>query len=157
MATMTSFRIPQDIVDSIIDELKTDLHTLRQCSRVSTTFLAPSRRHLFAIAVVKSAAHCERFLLLLTSNLRIITLVKELYIMGQTNWTHIHAPFQSILHLFADRGSLNIFSFRRMLGPTSSALPAAPFPDSSAMRALFRCPSLTNIELAAFHLCSFAY
>ncbi|KAF8645852.1 hypothetical protein AX16_007510 [Volvariella volvacea WC 439] len=39
--------LPQDIIDSIIDELAEDSDALKACSLVAQSFVYPSRRHLF--------------------------------------------------------------------------------------------------------------
>jgi hypothetical protein len=44
-----SAQIPQDIIDTIIDELKDDNYTLKSCSTVSHSFLRPSRRNIFSV------------------------------------------------------------------------------------------------------------
>lgn len=43
----TSTRLPQELVDSIIDELKHDVASLRVCSLVSKPWVHRSRKHLF--------------------------------------------------------------------------------------------------------------
>ena len=39
--------IPQDIIDTVLDELTHDTDTLKQCSTVSRSFFWPSCKHLF--------------------------------------------------------------------------------------------------------------
>ena len=43
----TSTRLPQELVDSIIDELKNDVASLRSCSLVSKPWVHRSRKHIF--------------------------------------------------------------------------------------------------------------
>ena len=44
----TSARLPQELIDSVIDELKHDVGSLRACSLVSKPWVYRSRRYLFA-------------------------------------------------------------------------------------------------------------
>lgn len=41
-------RVPQELVDEILDHLAKDMTSLRSCSLVSKSWIHPSRRHLFA-------------------------------------------------------------------------------------------------------------
>lgn len=44
----TSARLPQELIDSVVDELKHDVGSLRACSLVSKPWVYRSRRYLFA-------------------------------------------------------------------------------------------------------------
>ena len=47
-SSATSTRLPQELVDTIIDELKNDVDSLRACSLVSKPWVYRSRKYLFA-------------------------------------------------------------------------------------------------------------
>jgi hypothetical protein len=45
---MTPTSVPQDIIETIIDELRDDLRTLTTCALVSHTFRPQSQKHIFS-------------------------------------------------------------------------------------------------------------
>jgi hypothetical protein len=51
--------IPQDIIDSIITEVGNDKRLLKQCSLVSSSFLLPSRKHLFSRIILRNEKACQ--------------------------------------------------------------------------------------------------
>ena len=47
-SSATSTRLPQELIDGVIDELRNDVGSLRTCSLVSKPWVYRSRKHLFA-------------------------------------------------------------------------------------------------------------
>ena len=45
-------KLPQELVDEILDHLAEDTRTLRSCSLVAKSWISPSRRHLFSTLVL---------------------------------------------------------------------------------------------------------
>ena len=56
-----SIDIPQDIIDSVIAAVGDDTQLLKQCSLVSTSFLLPSRKHLFSRITIKNDETFQEF------------------------------------------------------------------------------------------------
>ena len=54
-----SVEIPQDIIDSVIAAVGDDAHLLKTCALVSSSFLLPSRKHLFSRITLKSDQTCQ--------------------------------------------------------------------------------------------------
>ncbi|PPQ73433.1 hypothetical protein CVT24_008137 [Panaeolus cyanescens] len=51
--------LPQELIDTIIDIVQDDAHTLQQCSLVSTAFLTRAQKHLFR-EITLSSSHLTR-------------------------------------------------------------------------------------------------
>ena len=77
-----SVDIPQDIIDSVIAAVGDDTHLLKQCSLVSSSFLLPSRKHLFSRITIKSDETCERIHQLLVQNPVFQTFVKTITLLN---------------------------------------------------------------------------
>ena len=72
--------IPQDIIDNVIavaGDLD-DRNLLKQCSLVSSSFLLPSRKHLFSRITIRSDESCEGILQLLIQNPVILSFVRSI-------------------------------------------------------------------------------
>ena len=54
-----SVEIPQDIIDSVIAAVGDDARLLKKCALVSSSFLLPSRKHLFSRITLKSDQTCQ--------------------------------------------------------------------------------------------------
>ena len=51
--------LPQDIIDSVIAAAGNDTRVLKQCALVSSSFLLPSRKHLFSRITLRSDQSCQ--------------------------------------------------------------------------------------------------
>jgi hypothetical protein len=101
-----SLEIPQDIIDSIIAEVGDDTDLLKQCSLVSSSFLLPSRKHLFSRITLRSEQTCHGIYLILTQNpviqsfVRAINLTGDIPNRGFRNYTWMDsASLSAILRL----------------------------------------------------------
>ncbi|KAJ6472651.1 hypothetical protein DFH09DRAFT_1293959 [Mycena vulgaris] len=86
----TSF--PQELIDLVVDELHTDISSLRACSLSFRAMVASARIHLFSIVVlgppaapsgsgIKKHSDCQKFSKLLESAPHLAALVKDLRIV----------------------------------------------------------------------------
>ncbi|KAG5649778.1 hypothetical protein H0H81_002066 [Sphagnurus paluster] len=101
--------LPQEIIDAILQELRTDLTALRQCLLVSSSFRFASRRHLFAHVTLRSLEKCKIYL---THHADTVCLVRKLRIID-SGWAKSEGAFafSAALLLFADSGVLDTFNF----------------------------------------------
>jgi hypothetical protein len=63
-----SMDIPQDIIDNVIAVVRDDMRLLKKCSLVSSSFLIPSRKHLFSRITIRDDETCEGIHQLLVHN-----------------------------------------------------------------------------------------
>ena len=105
-----SIDIPQDIIDSVIAAVSDDTHLLKQCSLVSSSFLHPSRKHLFSKIFITNYKTCQGIHHLLIQNPVIQTFVKHITWKIVRRW--INSPsLLAILQLpFCCLESFSIFS-----------------------------------------------
>ena len=75
---MAKLDIPQDIIDNVIDVVADDTNSLKQCSLVSSSFLLPSRKHLFSRISIRGERSCEGIHQLLLQNPFIQPCVKSI-------------------------------------------------------------------------------
>ena len=73
-----SVHIPQEIIDNVIAAVGDDLQLLKQCSLVSSSFLRPSRKHLFSRIAIGSDETCQGIHQLLVQNPVIQSFVKTI-------------------------------------------------------------------------------
>ncbi|KAK7042582.1 hypothetical protein R3P38DRAFT_321333 [Favolaschia claudopus] len=78
--------LPQELTDTVIDELSDDIPALKSCALAARTFVAPTRRHIFKKIELtppkgESSSPCQRFLELLTEGPHIVPLIEELCIV----------------------------------------------------------------------------
>ncbi|KAK0488107.1 hypothetical protein EDD18DRAFT_1335222 [Armillaria luteobubalina] len=95
-------RLPPEITDSVVDELRYEHHALKSCTLVSKNFLLRSRLHLFRHVTLSTPVVCKRFLQLILNNLTIAFLVKSLEIDTDPRYkrqaaVHLHAMIDSVL------------------------------------------------------------
>ncbi|KAK0209458.1 hypothetical protein IW262DRAFT_1468714 [Armillaria fumosa] len=95
-------RLPPEITDSVIDELRYERYTLKSCTLVSRNFLLRSQLHLFRHVTLSTPTLCRRFLQLILSNPTIAFLVKSLEIDTDPRYkhqtaVHLHAMIDSVL------------------------------------------------------------
>ena len=74
----STMEIPLDIIDNIIAAVGTDKDVLNQCALVSSSFLLPSRKHLFSRITIRSDESCEGILQLLIQNPVILSFVRSI-------------------------------------------------------------------------------
>ena len=105
-----SIDIPQDIIDSVIAAVGDDMHLLKQCSLVSSSFLRPSHKHLFSKISITDYKTCQGIHHLLIQNPVIQTFVKAITWDIARKW--INSPsLLAILRLpFRCLESFSIFS-----------------------------------------------
>ena len=70
--------IPQEVIDNIIDELRGDNTTLKQCTMVSRSFHLPCRGNIFCIVKLDADIEIIRLHHLLASTPRIAGDIREL-------------------------------------------------------------------------------
>ncbi len=95
-------RIPPELTDNVIDELRYERQTLKSCTLVSKSFLLRSRLHFFGHIILSTPALCKRFCQLILSNPTIAFLVKSLEIDTDPRYkrqaaVHLHAMIDSVL------------------------------------------------------------
>ena len=75
-----SVAIPQDIIDNIIEKVGDDCRLLRKCALVSSSFLLPSRKHLFKFSkiVLRGDEACQRLHQFLVENPAIQSSVRSI-------------------------------------------------------------------------------
>ena len=73
-----SIDIPQDIIDSVIAAVGDDTRSLKQCSLVSSSFLLPSRKHLFSKISITNYKTCQGIQQFLVQNPVIQTFVRAI-------------------------------------------------------------------------------
>jgi hypothetical protein len=73
-----SVEIPQEIIDSIIAEVGDDTRLLKQCSLVSSSFLLPSRKHLFSRIILRSDRACQKIYQYLVQNTAIQSSIRAI-------------------------------------------------------------------------------
>ena len=78
-----SMEIPQDIIDSIIAAVGDDRRLLKQCSLVSSSFLLPSRKHLFSRIILRNDKACQGIHQLLVQNPAIQPCVRAITLMDR--------------------------------------------------------------------------
>jgi hypothetical protein len=73
--------LPQDLVDTILDDLHDDVPSLKSCSLAARTFVISARKHIFKkIEILSSSDASQRFYELLCSSPHIAPLVEDLCI-----------------------------------------------------------------------------
>src|SRR5882762_2833842 len=73
-----SVEIHVDIIYSIIAAVSDDIHSLKQCSLVSSSFLLPSRKQLFSRINLKSDKTCQGIHQFLVQNPIILSFVRAI-------------------------------------------------------------------------------
>ena len=89
--------IPQDIIDSIIAVVSDDTPLLKQCSLVSSSFLIPSRKHLFSRITINSEESSKGIHQLLIRNPFIQPCVKSITMNGFMYLDWMTDPFLLVI------------------------------------------------------------
>ena len=84
--------IPQDIIDNVITAVGDDTHLLKQCSLVSSSFLRPSRKHLFSRITLRSDQTCQGIHQLLLQNPTILSFVRTIILTEDTDSSNSENP-----------------------------------------------------------------
>ncbi|KAG6874863.1 hypothetical protein C0993_011886, partial [Termitomyces sp. T159_Od127] len=170
----TMARLPQELVDQIIDHLHDDYPALTSCSLVSHAWRPSSLFHIFSrlsIKVTPSASPadlCRRLYHLLTSSPAICAYIRELDVLeGSQLGTQVapHAVLagssQSVVWVTTDRTLPHIFRrlthLRRLdFAAQSATIHWSRMPPSArrAVRHMLALPSLTHLRLAFWHFAS---
>ncbi|KIY68471.1 hypothetical protein CYLTODRAFT_351306 [Cylindrobasidium torrendii FP15055 ss-10] len=149
-------RLPQELVDHIIDHLYDDLPTLRTCAAVCSQWLPPSRVHLFSkvqLDLGPQDGSCERLLIILDAAPQLVPCVKELRIVAdcsQSQDSEDAIPDSTAIFLPI---LLKTFTHVRRLELTASEAftPASwdtlPHPIRQSFESLFHAPSLVYVRL----------
>ena len=89
MPSVSQRDIPQDIIDTVLDELAHDTDTLKQCSTVSRSFFRPSCKHLFRSITLDNLKKIKGFKRLLTSKPEISFHIRKLAVTRDVNSTSV--------------------------------------------------------------------
>lgn len=142
-------RLPQELVDHIVDHLHDDPASLLACATVCRGWLPASRVHLFARIHLDIAhtvnARCTRLCAVLDENADILPLVHELHI------TELCAPNGPVTAVALPALLARLVHLRRV--ELVAKLPTARWdqlkpPLRRAIEAVFRLPSLTYVRLS---------
>lgn len=136
--------IPQDIIDSIIDELRGDDATLKQCMTVSRAFHLPSRRNLFFVIRLDTCITIRQLHHLLASTPHIASDIRELEIT--VSWRNGNLSAATSQTTLSDIFGMVPTLKRLWLGPGKSG-PLVGWDDlslelQSVLVKLFESPSL---------------
>ncbi|KAG6828892.1 hypothetical protein H0H92_006398 [Tricholoma furcatifolium] len=167
-------RLPQELVDHIIDQLHDDFTTLSTCSIVCHAWRPTSLFHIFSTLALKVTPNvapsdlCRRLYHLLSSSPSICSYVRELDVLEGSQLGTQVAPHvalagsQSTIWVTTDRTLPHIFRklthLRRLdFGAQSATIQWSRMPPSAhnAIRQMFSLSSLTNIRLAFWNFTSF--
>ncbi|KAK0197062.1 hypothetical protein F5146DRAFT_1129855 [Armillaria mellea] len=146
--------IPQELVDSIIDEIPVeDSDTLRTCTLVNRSFFPRSHKRLFSTVVLRSCSYkhanasidpYRRFMRFVSRYAHYASLVKDIqlhdvYLPVSGSWfTQDDTVIPQILSHLPHLESISISSFDSCLS----------FPIMSALRNLFASPKLRSISFS---------
>ncbi|SJL00437.1 uncharacterized protein ARMOST_03750 [Armillaria ostoyae] len=146
--------IPQELVDSIIDEIPVeDSDTLRTCTLVNHSFFPRSHKRLFSTVVLRSCSYkhanasidpYRRFMRFVSRYAHYASLVKDIqlhdvYLPVSGSWfTQDDTIIPQILSHLPHLESISISSFNSCLS----------FPIMSALRNLFASPKLRSISFS---------
>ncbi|KAG6909684.1 hypothetical protein DXG01_016091 [Tephrocybe rancida] len=167
-------RLPQELVDYIIDHLYDDLATLSSCSVVCHAWRPTSLFHMFSKITLKVTATitpfelCRRLYHVLSSSQSICSYVKELEVLEGSQLGTQVAPHvvltgsQSMIWVTNERTLPHIFrkltQLKRLdFGAQSATIQWSRMqpPTHSAIRQMFSLPSLTFVRLASWNFASF--
>ncbi|PPR04407.1 hypothetical protein CVT26_004232 [Gymnopilus dilepis] len=166
-------RLPQELVDHIIDHLHDDPSTLKSCARVCRAWLPASRFHLFAKVSLKATSpqngpalpqeRCKRLHAVLVQSPEIISSIHELEIcegsplhhsysdlQSSTTWVTtertLTALFKMLTHVKRFDFSATSLQFWTLLPPTFQ----------HALYTLLSLPTLSYVRLHSWHFPSFS-
>ncbi|KIM92278.1 hypothetical protein PILCRDRAFT_762268 [Piloderma croceum F 1598] len=91
--------IPQDIINNIIEAVGDDSHLLKKCALVSSSFLLPSRKHLFSKNFLRDDQACQRLHQFLVENPIVQSFVRSITISWGYKTSKSHASLIAILQL----------------------------------------------------------
>lgn len=168
-----AMRLPQELVDHILDYLVDDHATLRACARVAQAWLPSSRRHLFARISLKATsphngpadpqARCQRLYKLLQRSPEIIAHIRTLeicegsplhhhysHVQGSTTWVTTERTLAALLRVLTHVRRLEFAAtstlYWTLLPPTFQA----------ALCTLLSLPSLVYVRLHSWMFPNFA-
>ncbi|RDB17207.1 hypothetical protein Hypma_002003 [Hypsizygus marmoreus] len=92
-------RVPQELIDKIIDDLHDEFKTLKICSLTSRSLLSQSQSHLFSSVHIKNQYFCARFRSLVDVNPRLLEYARELTLQDffQAQWMGSDSDLSFIL------------------------------------------------------------
>jgi hypothetical protein len=148
-------RVPQEIIDHIIDEARDDKATLKTCSLTSSSLHVSSRKHLFAAITFagEDKSRYEDFYHLSIMNPRLPTFVRELRVTGLVYIRPERTILPIILKLFVNLQLLSLIAGDYMAATWALLGP----PLQAALFDLIRSAPLThiNIDVVSWPLNSF--
>lgn len=167
---LTTPRLPQELVDHIIDHLHDAPLTLSNCSLTSRTWLPTSRLHIFSKIVFKASPLytappnelCKRLYHLLTSTPDIISNIRELEICEgsptggaaspgcSTTWVATERTLPPLLKMLTNLQRLEFGS------RTTLHWGILPLPLQSAIFYVFGLPSLRYVRLKSWSFPNFS-
>ncbi|KAK0439591.1 hypothetical protein EV421DRAFT_1905880 [Armillaria borealis] len=160
---MPQFSAPQELIDTIIDELQDDYLSLTSCSLVSRSFSFQTRPHLFRHIDLAGGPLSAKFHLLTLSSPHIPSYVKDLTIFDNAFFEDRHA--MEILKSLVDLGTIelrhsHVFSLPKVADALSNiciksvVLSFTTFFNVSVFCALMnRCfPGVRSLEMSNVHV-----
>ncbi|KAG6902510.1 hypothetical protein C0995_015702 [Termitomyces sp. Mi166 len=167
-------RLPQELVDHIIDHLYDDFTTLNSCSLVCHAWRPTSLLHIFSklslkvISTVSPSELCRRLYRLLSSSPSVCSYIRELDVLEGSQLGTQVAPHvvltgsQSVIWVTTDRTLPHIFRklthLKRLdFGAQSATIQWSKMqpPARSAVRQMLSLSTLTYVRLAFWNFASF--
>lgn len=137
---------PQEIIDSVVEELSSDRDSLKQCALVSRCqFLQPARRHLFSDIKLHKPLHCQRLLTVLKSNPEITRHIRHLILSNLRLQLLVQSEEATVATLLTLVQSLRSLSLSYIFWDT------LPIELRSTLYALLRSPSLKKLSFIGVH------
>ncbi|KAK0463478.1 uncharacterized protein EV420DRAFT_1518400 [Desarmillaria tabescens] len=160
---MSQFSAPQELIDTIIDELQDDYLSLMSCSLVSRSFSSQTRPHLFRHIDLAGGSLSAKFRQLTLSSPHIPGYVKDLTIFDNAFFEDRHA--MGILKSLVNLGTIelrhsHVSSLPKVADVLSNisirsvVLSFTTFLDVSVFCTLMnRCfPGMSNLEMSNVHV-----
>ncbi|TFK22216.1 hypothetical protein FA15DRAFT_657705 [Coprinopsis marcescibilis] len=122
----STLRLPQELVDHVIDHLYNDFSTLKSCSSVSKAWSPTSRYHLFTKVSLKAgssghgvtsfpSARCQRLLSVIESSPEIGGYIRELDICEGSPFHPTHPEIHATTWITSEPALLTIFKHLKNL------------------------------------------
>lgn len=135
---------PQEIIDSVVEELSSDRASLKQCALVSRRqFLQPARRHLFSAIKLHKPLPCQRLLTVLKSNPEITRYIRHLILSNLR--LLVQSEEVTVATILTLVQSLQSLSLSYIFWDT------LPIELTSTLYALFSSPSLKKLSFIGVH------
>jgi len=142
-----SVQIPQDVLECIIDELHSDIDTLKTCAVISHSFLAPTRRHLFHSIRLDTPLLSHRLCNLFTTRPEIALYVRKLFLLTgdslhRQSWLASDKSLPTILRMVDHLQMFTMSQLTQLIYWDKFSTEVA-----SALADRFRSPMLTVVKI----------